>query len=161
MSNLGWAIVTLDSGSFQKVKLIDPTDFSEHVTKLGMWTHELIMPNQIKYPNNLGKNRPVSWEIFDKVGKYSQQALEKLYIKVMTWDFERRCLSGARLYTNWVAAYALHGTSMNVNMKTPEKTYGYIPIFQKYEEGTHPAMQRFQRPIKEQLDDPSYYLLSE
>ena len=139
----------------------DPADYTHHVTKLGMWTHELIMPMQIEYLNKLGKNTPISWETFDNVGKYSQKALEKLYVNVMKWDFERRCLSGARLYTNWVAAFALHGTSMSIDMKTPEKTRRYISIFQKYPNGSHPFMQRFQRPINEQKRDPSYYFLAD
>ncbi|NHI91679.1 MAG: hypothetical protein EAX96_04185 [Candidatus Lokiarchaeota archaeon] len=139
----------------------DPSDFSDHVTALGMWTHELILPGQIEYPNRLGKNTPISWEILDEVGKYSQKALEKLYLKVIEWDFERRCLSGARLYTNWIAAFGLHGNTMNINLKTPEMTRSYIPIFQKYPDGAHPFMNRFKRPDKEQLEDPSYYLLTE
>lgn len=139
----------------------DPMDYSKHITKLGMWTHQLLMPLKIKYPNKMGKNTPISWETFDEVGKFSLESLKKLYLKVMKWDFERRCLEGSRLYTNWIAAYALHGTSMRLNLKTPEKTRSYIPIFQKYTNGTHPFMQRFQRPVKEQQEDPSYYLLAE
>lgn len=139
----------------------NPLDYSEHITKLGMWTHEFIMPLKIKYPDKMGENTPISWETFEEVGKYSQKALKKLYLQVAKWDFERRCVSGARLYTNWVGAYALHGTSMQINMIKAENTRSYIPIFQKYPNGTHPFMKRFQRPINEQQEDPSYYLIAE
>ena len=139
----------------------DPPDYADNISQLGMWTHELIFPNQIEYPHKMGKNKLVSWETFDKIGVYAQKALEKLYVKVMKWDYERRCLSGARLYTNWVAAYGLHGTSMNVSMKTPQKTREYIPIFKNYPDGSHPFMLRFKRPVQEQLEDPTYYLMTE
>ncbi|HUX98311.1 MAG TPA: hypothetical protein VMV49_02040 [Candidatus Deferrimicrobium sp.] len=138
-----------------------PPDFSGHITALGMWTHEVMMPAQIKYPNKLGINDPISWETFEKVGEYSQEALEKLYVKVVKWDYKRRCLSGARLYTNWLAGFALFGKSMTLNLKTPQKTYSYIPIFRSYPGGIHPFMRRFDRSEKEEKEDPSFYLMVE
>ena len=139
----------------------DPPDYSEHITELGMWTHRFMLPSQIKHPDKLGKNKPISWEMFEKIGTYSQKALEKLYIKIMDWDYERRCLTGARLYTNWVAGFALFGKSLNLDMKTPEKTRAYIPVFRNYPDGAHPFIKRFQRPEAEQKKDPSFYLLAE
>jgi len=139
----------------------DPPDYADNISQLGMWTHEFIFPNQIEYPNNLGKNKPVTWETFDKIGVYAQKAIEKLYIKVLKWDYERRCLSGARLYSNWVGAYALYGSGAQISMKTPEKTKEYIPIFRNYPDEVHPFMARFKRPVEEQLEDPTYYLMTE
>ena len=139
----------------------DPPDYSDHITALGMWTHQVLPPVNMEYPNKLGTNKPISFETLDKVGTYAQKALEELYRKVVTWDYERRCLSGVRVYTNWVAAFTLYGSMTNLNTKTSEKTKSYIPIFKNYPGGFHPFMNRFKRPPKEQQADPSYYLLDE
>ncbi|MDD1778182.1 MAG: hypothetical protein LUQ65_08440 [Candidatus Helarchaeota archaeon] len=139
----------------------DPPDFSDHITALGMWTHQVLSPALMAYPNKLGTNKPISFETLDKVGIYAQKALEELYKRVVTWDYERRCLSGARIYTNWVAAFTFYGTMTNVNTTTPEKTKSYIPRFKNYPGGIHPFMDRFRRPLEEQQADPSYYLIAD
>ena len=49
--------------------------------------------------------------------------------------------------------------TMNINLKTSQKTHDYIPIFKNYPNGTHPFMKRFQRSAEEEKEDPSYYLM--
>ena len=82
-------------------------------------------------------------------------------VKVMKWDYERRCLTGARLYSNWLAGFALFGKTLSINTRTPQKTRAYIPIFRNYPEGTHPFMKRFQRSEQEEKEEPSFYLMVE
>jgi hypothetical protein len=158
---LGYQLKDMNSLKFNDwgTLFADPPDFSDHITALGMWIHQVLPPALTSYPDKLGTNKPISFATLDKVGVYAQKALEELYRKVVTWDYERRCLSGVRIYTNWVAAFTLYGSMTNVNTTTPEKTKSYIPIFKNYPDGIHPFMNRFKRPLKEQQADPSYYLL--
>ena len=160
---IGYRLKDMNSLAFNDwgTLFADPPDLSKHITALGMWTKQPMVPTQMEYPDKLGITEPVSWETLEKVGEYSQKALEKLYVKVIKWDYDLRCLSGARLYSNWVAAFALFGNYMGINMKTPEKTRAYIPIFKNYPDGVHPFMRRFQRSAQEEKEEPSFYFMVE
>ena len=140
----------------------DPTDFSNHMTKLGMWTHEFVMPAQIEYPTKMGRNIPITWETFEQIGKYSQTALTQLYRKVVTWDYERRCLAGANLYATMVmSGLSLFAKSPRVNLSMTKKTRSSIPTFRAYPDGSHPWGKRYQRSEKEHKEDPVFYLLTD
>ncbi len=141
----------------------DPSDFSNHITSIGMWTHELIMPDNLEYPNNLGNNWPISWETFEKVGSWSQRALEKLYIKVSKWDYNRRCLEGVSLYIITPMGTALFAPVKTSGYKLgiSKETESYIPTFSNYPQGIHPFILRFRRPIEVQKEDPTMYLIVE
>ena len=139
----------------------DPSDFSNNITAMGMWTHKFLMPKDIKYPTRLGRNSPISWETFEKVGQYSQKALKELYIKVAKWDYNRRCLAGVNIYTKWLLVFALFAKLPKLNLEVTEKTRSYIPIFRNYPEGFHPSFERFYRSDKERKEDPTYYYIIE
>ncbi len=141
----------------------DPPDFSNNIIKIGLWQRELILPTEQEYPNKLGKIEPVPWETYEQVGKFSQEALNELYIKMADWDYNKRCLSGTYLYANAVltllSAYA--EIQDEIDWETPKKTESYIPIFKKYIGGAHPFMMRFFRSKKRRKQDPSYYYIVE
>ncbi|MHA1381038.1 MAG: hypothetical protein ACTSRG_21940 [Candidatus Helarchaeota archaeon] len=141
----------------------DPPDFSSNITKLGFWQREIIPPTEQEYPDKLGKIEPVPWKTLEQVGKYSQEALNELYIKMADWDYNKRCLSGVLLYANAVLSLlsSFSGSQDEINWETPERTKSYIPIFKNYMGGVHPFMGRFFRPKKKRKVDPSYFYIIE
>ncbi len=141
----------------------DPPNFTNNITEMGLWKHEFLLPSKIEYPNKMGKNIPVSWETFEKVGEYSTSALKKLYVRVAKWDFDKRCLSGTSLYLASVAIYNLYAKKSLPMLKLgiTDKTRSYIPIFTNYELGLHPSTERFDRTDKEREEDPILYHIYE
>ncbi|MFX1450001.1 MAG: hypothetical protein ACFFCM_04100 [Promethearchaeota archaeon] len=137
---------------------IDPTDYSDNITSIGFWTRELLLPTTQEYPDKMGKIDSVTFKTFEQVGKYAQAALNELYIKTAAWDYTKRCMAGVNLYTNFMALFAVFA-DIKYNWEIPEKTYDYIPIFQKYPIGAHPFLARFTRGIKKRKIDPTYYFI--
>ncbi len=162
--SIGYVLKNMDSLKFNDwgTLFANPTDFSKNITKIGIWTKELLLPMEQSYPDKLGRIVPISWETFEETGKYAQEALNELYLKMAQWDLTRRILAGVDLYTNWLALFtAFAGTHKEYNREIPEKTRSYIPIFQKYPRGIHPFMTRFLRTKKKRIQDPTYYVIIE
>ena len=141
----------------------DPPDFTRNITEMGIWKHQFLLPNRIKYPDKMGRNIPISWENFEKVGEFYKGALKKLYLKVAKWDYDRRCLSGTLIYLAVVPAYFLFAKKSIPFPKLiiTDKTRSYIPIFTNYPDGIHPSTERFYRPDKEREEDPIFYHIYE
>ncbi|MHA1652359.1 MAG: hypothetical protein ACTSYB_19410 [Candidatus Helarchaeota archaeon] len=162
--SLGYVLKDMKSLRFNDwgTLFADPAEFSNNIVQIGMWTRELLMPMEQRYPDKLGRIDPVSWETFEAVGKYSQAALTELYLKFAKWDYTQRCMAGVNLYTNWIALFtAFAGTHEEYNWEIPKKTYTYIPKFKKYPMGIHPFMARFMRSKKKRKVDPTYYYIAE
>ena len=141
----------------------DPPDFTNNITEMGLWTHKFLLPKKIEYPNKMGKNTPISWETFERIGEFYKNALKKLYLRIAKWDYDRRCLSGTSIYLAIVPVYYLYAkkTIPNLKMGLTDKTRSYIPIFKKYPEGNHPSTERFYRTDKEREEDPIFYHIYE
>ena len=120
------------------------------------------MPMDQEYPNNLGKIESVPWDTLEELGKFSQAALNELYLRIAKWDYTQRCLAGVYLYSNWLALFtAFAGTHEDYNWAIPEKTKTYIPTFKNHPKGIHPFMLRFMRSKRKLAADPTYYFLVE
>ncbi|MFX0133769.1 MAG: hypothetical protein ACFFDN_09000 [Candidatus Hodarchaeota archaeon] len=159
--SIGYTVKDIKSVKFTDwgTLFIDPTDFSDKITSIGFWTRELLLPTKQRYPDKMGKITPVSFDIYEQIGKYAQAALNELYIKIAEWDYIKRCLSGVSLYTNYLALFAIFA-GIKYNWEIPKKTHDYISIFQKYPLGAHPFIARFTRGKKKRKIDPTYYLLT-
>ncbi|NVM31612.1 MAG: hypothetical protein HWN65_22435 [Candidatus Helarchaeota archaeon] len=162
--SLGYTLKDMKSAKYNDwgTLFADPPDFSRNITGIGMWTRELLPPMEQEYPNKLGQIDPVSWETLEQVGKYCQDALNELYIKMAAWNYNQRCLAGVDVYTNWLALfYAFAGLQEQYDYKIPKRTKSYIPIFKEYPLGVHPFVKRFVRGKKRIAKDPSYYAILE
>lgn len=138
----------------------DPAEFSDNITSIGFWHRELLHPLEQHYPDKMGEIYPITFETYKQVGKYAQDAMTELYLKMADWDYEKRCLTGAFLYSNFLGLFtAFAGTELEYDWQTPAKTYEYIPKFRNYLGGVHPFMGRFTRRKKQQQEDPSYYYI--
>lgn len=162
--SLGYVLKDMKSAKYNDwgTLFADPPDFSKNITAIGMWTREQLQPTEQKYPNKLGRIDPVSWETLGKLGKYCQEALNELYLKMAAWDYNRRCLAGVDVYTNWLALFSsFAGLQEQHDYEIPKKTRSYIPIFKEYPMGLHPFVKRFVRGKKRIARDPTYYAILE
>lgn len=78
----------------------DPTDFSSNITSIGIWTRELSHPKDLRYPDNLGKLKPLSLNILEELSKFAKSATKELYIDISKWNFTKKLLFGSNLYVN-------------------------------------------------------------
>ncbi|MHA1301430.1 MAG: hypothetical protein ACTSO9_18565 [Candidatus Helarchaeota archaeon] len=162
--SIGYTLKDMKSLKFNDwgTMFADPSDFSDNITSIGLWTRELILPTEQEYPDKMGKISPVSWETFKEIGKYAQDALNELYLKIADWDYNKRCLAGVSLYTNFLAIFsAFAGIEDQYDFEIPKKTHSYIPTFKSYPAGAHPFMQRFFRSKKKRKLDPTFYNIVE
>ncbi|MHA1379961.1 MAG: hypothetical protein ACTSRG_16445 [Candidatus Helarchaeota archaeon] len=140
----------------------EPTEFSSKITALGFWQRELLHPKEQHYPDKLGEIYPISWETYLDIGKYAQAAMNEMYMKFAEFDYTKRCILGAMLYSSFLALFtAFAGLELEYDWEVPQKTYEYIPKFKNYPGGAHPVMGRFLRRKKKRKEDPSYYYIVE
>ena len=78
----------------------DPTDFSSNITSIGIWTRELSHPKDLRYPDNLGKLKPLSLNILEELSKFAKSATKELYFDIAKWNFTKRLLFGSHIYVN-------------------------------------------------------------
>jgi len=78
----------------------DPTDFSSNITSIGIWTRELSHPKDLRYPDNLGKLKPLSLNILEELSKFAKSATKELYFDISKWNFTKRLLFGSHIYVN-------------------------------------------------------------
>ncbi len=140
----------------------DPPELSSKITSIGLWHRELLRPIEQKYPEKMGEVYNVEFSTFEQVGKYTQDAMTELYLKFANWDYETLLLSGASLYSNFLAIFtAFAGRELDYNWEIPEKTKNYIPRFKNFPMGVHPWFGRFSRRKKQRKVDPTYYYIVE
>ncbi len=78
----------------------DPTDFSSNITSIGIWTRELSHPKDLRYPDNIGKLKPLSLNILEELSKFAKSATKELYIDISKWNFTKKLLFGSHVYVN-------------------------------------------------------------
>jgi len=82
----------------------DPTDLSSNITSIGIWTKELMHPKDLRYPDNLGKLKPLSLDILSELLEFAKSATKELYIDISKWSYTKRLMFGSNLYANKVAS---------------------------------------------------------
>jgi len=83
----------------------DPSDFSQNITSIGLWTKELIHPSELRYPDKLGNIENLSLDILDHLLDYSQKSMNEMFIEVASWNEIRRIMAGVNVYTNFVSKF--------------------------------------------------------
>ncbi|NVM02789.1 MAG: hypothetical protein HWN67_10660 [Candidatus Helarchaeota archaeon] len=140
----------------------DPPELSNKITSIGLWHRELLRPIEQRYPDKMGEIYNVDFGTLEQVGKYAQDAMTELYMKIADWDYNERLLDGVSLYTNFMAIYsAFAGIELDYDWTVPEKTKNYIPRFKGLPLGVHPWFGRFSRRKKQRKVDPTYYYIIE
>jgi len=82
----------------------DPTDLSSNITSIGIWTKELMHPKDLRYPDNLGKLKPLSLDILSELSEFAKSATKELYIDISKWSYTKKLMFGSNLYVNRVAS---------------------------------------------------------
>jgi len=153
----------------------EPSDFSQNITAIGVWTREFVHPKDLRYPNNLGIIKNLSFDVLTPLANYAQQALNEMYVEIAKWDSMKKLLVGVNVYTNPLLIYALHAgigrkwdwTWINdvlsgekrSDLVNADDVKRYIETIGKFHEGVHPFLARFFRSKKKRKADPSYYAL--
>jgi hypothetical protein len=156
----------------------DPSDFSSNITSIGIWTKELIHPKYLRYPDNMGKLKPLSLNILDDLNDFAKNATKELYIQYSKWNFIKKLMLGTSLYANncaalcasyagiendfdwtWPNDYVLD-KPFKTELLNKEKITSYINHLKRWN-GGHPFMQRVLRGRKIQKTDPFYYYLQD
>jgi hypothetical protein len=154
----------------------DPADFSSNITSVGIWTKELIHPKNLRYPDNMGKLIPLSFDVLDKLSEFAKKATKELYIEYSKWNFTKKLMLGTHNYANsclalcasyagiendfdwtWAQDYTLN-KSFKTDLLDKEKIKFYIEKLKKWD-GGHPFIQRLFRGRRIQKTDPFYYYL--
>jgi hypothetical protein len=155
----------------------DPSDFSHNITSVGLWTRETLHPKDLRYPDNMGTIKNLSFDILDPLMEYAEKATTEIYIECSKWDYLRKLLAGANVYANSIAIFALYaGLEKNFDWTWPldvleneqrsdlidiKDVKRYIDSLAKFPRGAHPFLTRFFRSKKKRIEDPNYYPLQE
>ncbi len=153
----------------------DPTEFSKHITSVGLWTRESLHPKETRYPDNLGAITNLPLETLDSLMTYAEQSNTEIYVECAKWDYLRKLLLGVNVYANSIAIYTLFAGiedkfdwtwTIDVLKDRPssslvntEDVKRYIDILSKYPANAHPFISRFFRPKKKRKVDASYFPL--
>jgi len=78
----------------------NPTDFSSHITSIGIWTRELSHPKDLRYPNYLGELKPLPLNILEELSKFAKNATKELYLDISKWNFTKKLMLGSNIYAN-------------------------------------------------------------
>lgn len=155
----------------------EPSDFSQNITSLGLWTNELLHPKDMKFPNKLGNIKNLSPDIIDHLIKYCQNSLNEMFIKISDWDLVRKIMAGVNVYANFIARFApfaglekkwdwgwvndIPRGQQKSNLVNTNDVLRYIKEIGKYRDGLHPFLVRFFRPRRRRMQDSSYYPLQD
>ncbi len=162
----------------------EPSDFSQNITSIGLWTKELIHPSKLSYPDNLGNIEKLPIDILDHLIDYSQKSLNEMFIEVAGWNEIRRIMAGVNVYTNFVSKFTPFAKlenkwdwgwtndvaldQQNSDLVNTKDVKRYIEELRKHEmgflkgsTGFHPFLNRFFQTRKKRMKDPSYYSLKD
>jgi len=157
----------------------DPSDFTSHITSIGIWTKELIHPRDVRYPDNLGVLKPLTVEILNNLSEFAKNATRELYIDFARWSFIEKLMLGTGLYANslnalcsgyvglednfdwtWTLDYA-QDKPFKTDLLNKDKIKLYIKKLKGFPYGAHPFLKRMFRGVKFRKADPSYYVLQD
>ncbi|MHA1268286.1 MAG: hypothetical protein ACTSPY_00745 [Candidatus Helarchaeota archaeon] len=177
--------MTLDHNYIKKLEFndwgtlfVDPYEFSDYITSVGIWTKEFIHPKDFRYPDNLGNVIPQKPEILDDISKFAVSAARELYVLFSKMSYIEKLMLGTNLYTNFLALYTIYGGiekefqwtwpyeyARNEPIKTDlinkDDITRYIKTLEKYPSGAHPFLARLFRRKKIHKIDPMYYNLQD
>ena len=162
----------------------EPSDFSQNITSIGLWTKELIHPSDLRYPANLGSIEKLSLDILDHLMDYSQKSLNEMFLKVASWNEIKRIMAGINVYTNFVAKFTpfarlekkwdwgwVNDVSLdqqNSDLVNTNDVKRYIEELRKHKigflkgsTGIHPFVNRFFRTRRKRMQSSSYYPLQD
>lgn len=157
----------------------DPSDFTSHITSIGIWTKELIHPKDVRYPNNLGVLKPLTTDILNELSEFAKNATRELYIDFARWSFNEKLMLGTGLYANslnalcsgyaglednfdwkWTVDYA-QNKPFRTDLLNKDKIKVYIDKLERFPYGAHPFLKRMFRGVKFRKADPSYYIIKD
>ena len=78
----------------------DPAEFSSNITSIGIWTKERKHPKDLRYPDNMGDLKSISFDILDDLIKYASNATKEFYFNLSKWSAIRKLMYGANIYVN-------------------------------------------------------------
>ncbi|MHA1266806.1 MAG: hypothetical protein ACTSRS_16335 [Candidatus Helarchaeota archaeon] len=156
----------------------EPSDFTDRITSIGIWTREMIAQRDMRYPDQLGTIKKLSIDVLDPLLNYAQDALNEMYIEIMGWDYLRKLLLGMTLYTcavvgvsalyagvennfNWTWPIDILNDDQHYDMVNTRDVKDYIKKLEQYPMGVHPLINRVFRSKKKHRLDPFYYLLQD
>jgi len=175
--------MTLNHTKIKKLELNDwgtlfaePSEFSDYITSIGIWTKELMHPKDYRYPDNLGKLIPLKTDVLDDLFKFGNRAAKELYLHFSKLNYIEKLMIGTNLYANFLALYTLYGGIENdfswtwpyeyargdpftTDLIDKEKVTYYIKKLEKFPRGAHPFLARLFRRKKIQEKDPFYYYI--
>ena len=176
---IGLTLKNMDKIQFTDwgTSFIEPSDFSNNITSIGLWTKELIHPKDIRYPDNLGKTIPLTFNALDELMEYSQKSLNEMYIKIAGWDLVEKTMAGVHVYTDFAGRFApfagmekkwywdwiqdVINNKQKSDLVSTKDVRRYIDGIGKYKHDLHPFLTRFFRSKGKRLKSPSYYKLQD
>ncbi len=154
----------------------DPSDFTSNITSVGLWTKEINHLKDLRYPNNMGKIKPLSLNILDTMMEFAKTATRELYIHFSKWNYIKKLMFGTGIYANnilalcagyagienkfnwtWALDYA-EDKPLDIDLDK-EKIKWYIKRLE--ETHYHPFVPRIGRSLHRQKKDPYYYYLQD
>ncbi|MBD3228805.1 MAG: hypothetical protein GF329_11520 [Candidatus Lokiarchaeota archaeon] len=174
---------TLDHNKMEKLEFNDwgtmfaePSEFTKHITSIGIWTKELMHPKDYEYPDNLGNIVPLEPSILEELSNFANAGTKELYVNFSKMNYVEKLMLGVNLYTNFLALYTIYGgiendfswswpyeyardEKLTTDLLDKDKITAYIKKLEKFPRGAHPFLTRLFRRKKIQKKDPFYYYL--
>ncbi|MHA1377191.1 MAG: hypothetical protein ACTSRG_02305 [Candidatus Helarchaeota archaeon] len=153
----------------------EPSDFSNNITSIGIWTKHQIHPKDLRFPNKLGEIESLNFSILDPIMSYCQDSMNEMFVEISTWNLIRKIMAGVNVYTNFCARFApfaglekkwdwswvndVWQDIQKSDLVNTNDVKRYIELVGQYRDGLHPFLGRFFRTRKKRMQDPSYYAL--
>ena len=156
----------------------EPADYTKNITSIGLWKRESMHPKDMRYPDHLGEIKKLSFDVLKPLEVYSQGAINEIYVKVASWEFLKKLVTGVMLYANavgavstlyagienefdWSWALDVLRNEQHSDLVSTKDVKGYIEKLAKYPMGLHPFLSRVYRRKKIRKQDPMYYFLQD